>query len=472
MSDSRYDVVVLGAGPGGYVAAIRAGQLGLKAAVVERQYMGGVCLNIGCIPTKAFLHTADLLEDARDAQRFGVTVQNVGLDWPGVLKYKDQVVKQMTGGVGFLMKKNKVDVHNGVGKVVGRGQIQVTAADGKQTVLETKNIIVAVGAKPREIPQIGGVYDEQRILSSIGALSLPEVPKSLLVVGAGAIGIEFSSAFRSFGSEVTVVEALPRIVPAEDEEISAELTRALQKRGIKLLTGAKVGMIERGEDRVTATITDADGKEQKLTAERLILGVGWAPTNNKNIGLEDVGVELDQRGYIKVNGQMQTNVPGIYAIGDCAVTTPWLAHKASAEGIIAAEQIAGHHPQPIDYGKIAACTYCNPEIASIGLSEAKAREQGYEVKIGKFPFSANGKATILGHRSGFVKVVSEAKYGEVLGIHMIGPRVTELIAEGGVALSHEATAESLMRTIHAHPTLYEALGEAEHAAAEGAAIHI
>lgn len=472
MSESRYDVVVLGAGPGGYVAAIRAAQLGLKAAVVERQYMGGVCLNIGCIPTKAFLHSADLLDEAREAQRFGIVAQNVGVDWAGVLKYKDQVVKQMTGGVGFLMKKNKIDVHNGTGKITGRGQIQVTAEDGAQKTLETKNIIVAVGAKPRELPQIGGVYDEERILSSVGALSLRQVPKSLLVVGAGAIGVEFSSAFRSFGSEVTIVEALPRIVPAEDEEISAELTRAFQKRGIKLLTNVKVVGIEKGGEQVTATINDADGKEQKLSAERLILGIGWAPTNNRGIGLEELGVALDQRGYIQVDANMRTNVEGVYAIGDCTVRVPWLAHKASAEAIVAAEHIAGHHPQPIDYGKIPACTYCSPEIASVGISEAKAREQGYEVKIGKFPFSANGKATILGQRNGFVKVVSEAKYGEVLGVHMIGPRVTEMIAEAGVALSHEATAESLMRTIHAHPTLYEALGEAEHAAAEGAAIHV
>ena len=470
MSDTRYDVIIIGAGPGGYVAAIRAAQLGLKTAVVERQYMGGVCLNVGCIPTKALLHTADLLEEARDGKRFGVVAERVSLDWGAAQKNKDQVVKQMTGGVGFLMKKNKVDVHNGTGRIVDRGNVQVTDGAGKQTTLATAHIIIATGARARDLPRIGASFDEDRILSSTGALSLPEIPKSLLIVGAGAIGVEFASMYRAFGSEVTLVEALPRIVPIEDEEISAELTRALSKRGIKIMAGATLGGVDRSESQVVATVTGADGKEQKIAAERMLLGIGIAP-NTKEIGLEELGVELEQRGFIKVNGMMQTNVEGIYAIGDC-VPTPWLAHVASAEGIIAAEHIAGHHPPALDYDKIPACTYCSPEVASAGLSEAKAKERGYEVKIGKFPFSANGKATILGERVGFVKIVTDAKYDEVLGIHLIGPRVTELIAEGGVALSHEATAESLMRTVHAHPTLYEALGEAEHAAATGAAIHI
>lgn len=471
MSDTQYDVVVLGAGPGGYVAAIRAAQLGLKTAVVEREYWGGVCLNIGCIPTKAILHSADLLEEARDSKQFGIVIPQAEVDWAGVQRYKDKVVKQMTGGVNFLMKKNKIDTHNGTGKLVDRNTIVVTGPDGKETRVSAKNIIIATGSKPRELPQIGGVFDEDRIISSTGALALPAVPKSIIVVGAGAIGVEFASAYRSFGSEVTIIEALPRLVPVEDEEISAELARAFNKRGIKVFTGAKLTKIDKGEGQVTATFSDADGKEQQLTAERLLLGIGRAP-NSQGLGLEDIGVELDQRGFIKIDNQLRTNVPGVYAIGDVAITSPWLAHKASAEGIVAAELIAGHHPQPIDYIKVPGCTYSNPEIASIGLSEAKAREQGYDVKVGKFPFSANGKATILGQRNGFIKVVADKKYDEVLGIHIIGPHATELIAEGGVALSHEATAESLMRTIHAHPTLYEAIGEAEHAAAEGAAIHI
>lgn len=471
MSDTQYDVVVIGAGPGGYVAAIRAAQLGLKTAVVERQYWGGVCLNIGCIPTKALLHTADLLEDARDSKRFGVVIPEATLDWDAVQRYKDQVVKQMTGGVGFLMKKHKIDQHNGAARLTGRNSIQVTDAGGKQTSLSAKNIIIATGAHPRDLPQVGATFDEDRILSSTGMLALKQVPASLLVIGASAIGCEFASAFRTFGSQITLVEALPRIVPVEDEEISAELTKAFAKRGIKVMAGARFTGVDRSESQIVATVIDSNGKEHKIQAERMLLGIGITP-NTKDLGLEEAGVELDQRGFVKVDGMMQTNQPGIYSIGDCAVSSPWLAHKASAEGIVAAERIAGHNPPPIDYGKIPGCTYCSPEIASVGLTEAKARERGYDVKIGKFPFSANGKATILAERSGFVKIVADKKYDEVLGIHIIGPHATELIAEGGVALSHEATAESLMRTIHAHPTLYEAIGEAEHAAAAGEAINI
>ncbi len=472
MSDTPYDVVVIGAGPGGYVAAIRASQLGLKAAVVERQYWGGVCLNIGCIPAKALLHTADLLDEARDAKRFGVVAQNVSLDFGAAMSNKDRVVKASTAGVSFLMKKHKIDTINGTARLAGRGSVQVTDADGKQSTLTAKHIIIATGAKPRDIPQIGAAFDEDRILSSTGALNLKEVPKSLLVIGAGAIGCEFASMYRAFGSEITVVEMLPRVVPLEDEEISAELGRAFTKRGIKIMTGAKLTSVDRSESQVVATVVDSSGKEQKIAAERMLVGIGWQASNNKGIGLEELGVATDERGFIKVNGMMQTNVDGVYAIGDCTVKTPWLAHKASAEALVAAEHIAGHNPPAIDYEKIPGCTYTNPEIGSVGLTEAKARERGYDVKVGKFPFSANAKARILDARIGFVKVVADKQYDEVLGIHIIGHHATELIAEGGVALSHEATAESLMRTIHAHPTLYEALGEAEHAAAEGEAIHI
>jgi dihydrolipoamide dehydrogenase len=469
MSDATYDVIVIGAGPGGYVAAIRASQLGLKTAIVERQFLGGVCLNIGCIPTKAILHSADLLDEVRDGAKFGVVTKDVTLDWNLVLKNKEQVVKQMTGGVSFLMKKNKIDVHMGTAKLSGGTNVTVTDADGKEKTLSAKNVIVATGARPRDLPQIGAAFSD-RVISSTGALALPEVPKSLLVVGAGAIGCEFASAYRSFGSEVTLVEALPRIVPLEDEEISAELTKAFTKRGIKVMAGAKLGKVETGADSVTATITDANGKEVQIVAERMLLGIGVIP-NTQNLGLEEVGVETDQRGFIKVNEKFQTNVPGIYAIGDC-IPTPALAHVASAEAIVAAEVIANHETHPIDYSRIPACTYCHPEVSHAGLTEAQAKEQGYDVKVSKFPFAANGKATILGDRSGFIKIVTDAKYGEVLGMHMIGPRVTELVAEAGLALSHEATAESLMRTIHAHPTLYEALGEVAHAAASGAAIHV
>jgi dihydrolipoamide dehydrogenase len=377
----------------------------------------------------------------------------------------------MTGGVNFMMKKNKVDVFTGSAHITGLGQVRVTGEAGKETTVAGKNIIIATGARPREIPQIGASFDGELIISSKDGLALPSVPKSLLVIGASAIGCEFASMYRTFGSEVTLVEALPRIVPVEDEEISAELTRAFTRRGIKMMTGAKLSGVEKGVGQVTARILDADGKEQFVTAERMLLGIGIV-ANSKGFGLEELGVAIDPRGFITVNEKLQTNIVGVYAIGDCASTSPWLAHKASAEAILCAEIIAGHAGYVIDYGKIPGCTYCSPEIASVGLTEAKAREQGYDVKIGKFPFTGNGKATVLGERNGFIKIVAEKQYDEVLGIHIIGPGATELIAEGGIALSHEATAESLMRTIHAHPTLYEALGEAAHAAAEGAAIHM
>lgn len=471
MSDQVYDVVIVGAGPGGYVSAIRAAQLGLKVAIVERSMMGGVCLNVGCIPTKALLHTADLLEEIHESAKFGINTTGVSLDWDTSIKNKDGIVKQMTQGVSFLMKKNKVDVIMGAAALGDRGNVVVTGADGASSKIATKNTIIATGAKPREIPQIGAIFDGERIMSSWQALSMKSIPKSLLIVGAGAIGVEFASMFCTFGSKVTLVESLPRIVPNEDEEISAELDKALSKRGITIMTGAKLQNVGHQGSGVRAVVINAAGKEVIIDTERALIGIGIAP-NTKDLGLEARGVTLDQRGFVHVDAMMQTSAEGVYAIGDCAITTPWLAHKSSAEGILAAEAIAGHHPKAINYGIIPACTYCTPSIASVGLTEAKAREQGYDVKVGKFSFAGNGKATILGQRSGFVKIIAEKKYDAVLGMHLIGPNVTELIAEGALALSHEATAESLMRTIHAHPTLYEALGEAAHAAAEGAAIHM
>lgn len=469
MSEHAYDVVIVGSGPGGYVAAIRASQLGLKAALVEQGPLGGTCLNIGCIPTKALLHSADLVEEFKEGKRFGVTASDIQFDLAGAMKHKQTVVRQSSEGVGFLMKKNNVEVYEGRGSVVSKGSVRVQKQDGGEQTLQAKNIIIATGAQPRSIPGIA--IDNDRILSSTGMLELTEVPKSLLVVGAGAIGVEFASMFRSFGSDVTIVEALPRLVPLEDEEVSEELEKSFKRRRIKALTGAKLNGVSRESDKVVATVLDSSGKEQQIEAERMLMGIGIAP-RTKDIGLEEAGVQTDQRGFIQVDEYMRTTAEGIYAIGDC-VPTPWLAHVASAEGILAVEHIAGQEVHPINYRQIPACTYCTPQIASVGLSEAKAREQGYEVKIGKFPFSANGKARILGQaRAGFIKIVANQQYDEILGVHMIGPAVTEMISEGGIALSHEATGSSMMHTIHAHPTLYEAIGEAAHALVHGAAIHI
>lgn len=387
-----YDVGIIGSGPGGYVAAIRAGQLGLNVAIVESGAPGGTCLNIGCIPTKALLHSADLLDEVKNGKRFGVHVSDVSFDLAAAMKHKQTVVRQSSEGVLYLLKKNNVDLYQGWGSLAGAGSIHVQLQDGGEQTLQARAIIIATGAKPRSIPGI--TFDEDRILSSTGMLNISEVPKSLLVVGAGAIGVEFASMFRSFGSDVTIVEALPRLVPLEDEAISSELEKAFKSRRIKALTEAKLNGVVRSADKVVATVTDRAGKEQQIDVERILLGIGITP-RTADIGLEKVGVQTDQRGFIQVDEYMQTNVAGVYAIGDC-VPTPWLAHVASAEGILAVEHIAGQPTHPINYQQIPACTYCSPQIASVGLSEAKAKEQGYEVKVATFPFSANGKARILG----------------------------------------------------------------------------
>jgi len=469
MADSPYDIVIVGSGPGGYVAAIRAAQLGLKTAVVESGALGGTCLNIGCIPTKALLHSADLLEEIKEGKRFGVNASGISFDLAAAMKHKQTVVRQSSEGVAFLFKKNKIELYEGWGNISGKGQVSVKLNAGGEQTLQAKHIIIATGAKPRTIPGIE--FDEQRILSSTGMLELTEIPRSLLVVGAGAIGVEFASMYCAFGSNVTIVEALPRLVPLEDEEVSEELDKAFKRRRIKTLTSAKLNGVERQENQVVAIVTDSSGKEQQIIAERMLMGIGIAP-RTKGIGLEELGIQMDQRGFIQIDQYLRTNVEGIYAIGDC-IPTPWLAHVASTEGILVVEHIAGQEVHPINYNQIPSCTYCTPQIASVGLSEAKAKEKGYEVKIGKFPFSANGKARILGQaRVGFVKIVADKQYDEILGVHLIGPGVTEMISEGGIALSHEATGSSMMHTIHAHPTLYEAIGEAAHAIVHGAAIHI
>lgn len=462
MADTQYDLGVIGSGPGGYVAAIRAAQLGLKAAVVELGELGGVCLNVGCIPSKAFLHTADVLNEAREGKRIGVVADNVRLDFSATVSFKERVVKQMTGGVGGLLKKNKVDVIRGFGRLTGPNTISVQSDGGEQT-LNAKNIIIATGSTPKSLPF--AQIDENIIMSSTGMLALKEVPKRLLIIGGGVIGVEMATAFHGFGSEVTILEALPRIIRLADEEISAELTRAFQRKGIKVLTNVKVGSVDASSGGVKVMYTDAEGKEQQAEGDKLLVAVARAPLT-KNIGLEEVGVAVDERGYVQVNELMQTNVPSIYSIGDCVGKTG-LAHVASAEGILAAEHMAGHHVTPINYDKVPSPMWCSPQVAYVGLTEAQARERGYDIKVGKFPFSASGHATIRTERTGFVKIVADKKYDEILGIHIIGPEATELLGEAGIALSHEATGESLVHTIHAHPTLYEALGEAGHGLFEG-----
>ncbi|NTW01213.1 MAG: dihydrolipoyl dehydrogenase [Oscillochloris sp.] len=470
MSDTVYDVVIIGSGPGGYVAAIRAGQLGLKVAIVELGALGGVCLNVGCIPTKSLLHAADVLDEIREAKRVGISVGEVSFDLAGAMKHKNAVVKASTEGVAFLMKKNKVEVVNGRGTIAGRGSVRVELSAGGERTLTAKYIIVSTGGRPRPLP--GTKFDRERVLSSTDMLNLKTVPGSLLSIGAGAIGIEFASMFRTFGSAVTVVEALPRIVPNEDEEVSAELAKAFQRRGIKTMAGVKVEGIDTSGEQVTVAVVDSAGKPQQIAVDKVLVSIGIMP-NTQGIGLEEAGVKLDGRGFIVTDELLRTSAEGIYAIGDCTANAPWLAHKASAEGLLAIEHLAGQHVTPISYGKITGCTYCNPEIASVGLSEAKAKEKGYEVKVGKFPFSANGKARALAqNRFGFVKIVADKQYDEVLGVHIIGPNATEMISEAAVALSHEATGTSLLHTIHAHPTLHEAIGEAAHALEFGSAIHI
>ncbi|HEY0604302.1 MAG TPA: dihydrolipoyl dehydrogenase, partial [Herpetosiphonaceae bacterium] len=449
MADTQYDVAIVGSGPGGYVAAIRAAQLGMKAAIIEKGDMGGVCLNVGCIPSKALLNTADLLEHAREGKRIGFVADNIRLDFGALMAHKERVVKQMSGGVGGLMKKNKVDVYKGFGRVTGPNSISVQGDGGEQTV-NTKNIIIATGSTPKSLPF--AQIDEDRILSSTGMLALKEVPKKLVVIGGGVIGVEMATAYHAFGTEITILEALPRIVSLADEEVSAELTRAFTRKGIKIQTDVKIGGVDPTDGGIAVMYTDADGKEQRVDGDKLLLSVGRAPLT-KDIGLEQAGVELDERGFIKVNNMMQTNVPSIFAIGDC-VPTPALAHVASAEGILAVEFMAGEHVTPINYDHVPSPYWCSPEIGHVGLTEAQARERGYDVKIGKFPFAANGNATIHMERNGFVKIVADKKYDEILGIHIIGPKATELLAEAGLALSHEATSESMAHTIHAHPTLY------------------
>jgi dihydrolipoamide dehydrogenase len=471
---SEYDVVVIGSGTGGYVAAIRAAQLGLRTAVVERApVLGGTCLNWGCIPTKALLEHAHSLKIAQEWKEWGLTLgeaaQSLALDMNQVQARKDKIVKGLTGGIEFLFKKNKIDWIKGSGRLAGKGKVEITEG-AKQTLTATKEIIVATGSTPRSIPGIE--IDRKQIITSDEAIGLKTVPASLVIMGSGAVGVEFASIFRRFGSDVTIIELLPRLVPVEDEAVSAELERSFKKQGIKVLTGTKVTSAKAGSKGVDVEAQTPDGKTVKLNAEYLLVATGRGPVTS-GLGAEDLGGRLE-RGYVHVDREYRTNVPGISAIGDVITfDTPGhqqLAHLSSAEGVALAERIAGKEFRPINYEQVPGCTYCDPEIGSVGLTEAKAKERGYDVQVGVFKFSVLGRARIANETEGFVKIVADKKYDEILGVHMIGPRSTELVAEATLALRLECTVEELIRTIHAHPTMSEAVGEAAHAA-HGAAIH-
>ncbi|HSK75794.1 MAG TPA: dihydrolipoyl dehydrogenase [Thermoanaerobaculia bacterium] len=464
MAREQFDLIIIGSGPGGYVAAIRAAQLGMKTAVVEKDAkLGGTCLLRGCIPTKALLHTASILDEIREAASLGINVAAPELDIVKAQDRKQKVVDSNAKGVEFLFKKNKVTAIRGFGRLVGPNEVEVEGQDGK-TTYGAKFILVATGSVPRDVP-IAPV-DGEKILNSDHILELKKVPASLAVLGAGAVGAEFASIYTSFGSKVTLIEMLPRILPIEDEEVSAEVEKAFRKRGMDVMTGTKMQSVEKTENGVRLKLEG--GKKDVVEAEMLLVAIGRRPVT-ENIGLEALGIELE-RGYIQVNGFMQTAVPNIYAIGD-VVPTPWLAHVASSEGILAAEHMAGEKVKPINYDRVPSCTYCEPEVASVGLTEAKAKERGYDVQVGKFPFTALGKAKVIGKTTGFAKVVRDKKYDEVLGVHLVGAHATDLIAEACVVLQLEGTDEELLRTMHPHPTMSEALMEAAHAA-HGLAIHI
>lgn len=461
----NYDVIVLGSGPGGYVAAIRASQLGLKTAIVEREALGGICLNWGCIPTKALLKSASVFEYINHAKDFGIEVAKPTADFSAVVKRSRGVAEGMSKGVQFLMKKNKIDVIMGSGKVKPGKKIDVTGADGKVVEYSATHIIIATGGRSRELPALK--QDGKKIIGYREAMVLPGQPKSMLIVGSGAIGVEFAYFYNALGTKVTVVEFLPNIVPIEDEEVSKALAKSFKNAGIDIMTSAEVTKVDTSGNGCKVTVKESAG-EKVIEADIVLSAIGVV-ANIEGIGLEDVGIITD-KGKIVVDKFYKTNIPGYFAIGDC---TPGqaLAHVASAEGIICVEHIAGHHPQPLDYNNIPGCTYCTPEIASVGMTEKAAKEQGFEIKVGKFPFSASGKASAAGHKEGFVKLIFDAKYGELLGAHMIGSNVTEMIAECVALRKLEATGETIIKTVHPHPTMSEAIMEAA-AAAYGEVIHL
>jgi len=449
-----YDVIVLGSGPGGYPAAIRASQLGKKVVIVERESLGGICLNWGCIPTKALLKSGQVMEYANHSKDYGVELSDAKPNFEGMIKRSRGVADKMNKGVTFLMKKNKIDVVMGTGKLISPTKLEVTSADGKKQTLEAKNIIIATGARARELPTMK--LDGKKIIEYRKAMSLEKQPKSMIVVGSGAIGTEFAYFYNSIGTKVTLIEFLPKTVPVEDEEVSKEHEKSFRKQGITVMTNSEVTSVDTSGNGVKAKVKTQDG-EVTIEAEILLSAVGIV-ANLENIGLEELGIKTE-KGRIVVNQYQQTNVPGVYAIGDC---TPHqaLAHKATKEGINAAEHLSGKTPEPIDYNNVPGCTYCSPEIASVGYTEKAAKEAGFELKIGKFPFIASGKATAAGATEGFVKIIYDAKYGELLGCHMIGYNVTEVIAEAVVARKLETTAHEILNAIHPHPTISEAVKEA------------
>jgi dihydrolipoamide dehydrogenase len=464
VAETSFDVLVIGGGPGGYVAAIRAAQLGLKTALVEREHLGGICLNWGCIPTKALLRSSEISHLLKHLDQYGFSAKDISFDLKKVVDRSRKVASQLSGGVKHLLKKNKVPVFDGSAKLLGGGKVEVALKAGGKETLAAKHIIIATGARARNLP--GLEADGKLIWSYKEAMVPPTMPKSLLVIGSGAIGIEFASFYRNMGAEVTVVEMLDRVLPVEDEEISAFARKQFEKQGMRILTGAKTQKLEKGADNVTATI-EVGGKTETITVDRVILAIG-IDGNVENIGLENTKVKVD-RGHIVVGPYLETAEPGVYAIGDVA-GAPWLAHKASHEGVICVEKIAGQHPHPIEVTNIPGCTYCTPQVASVGLTEAKAKAAGHEVKVGRFPYIGNGKAIAMGEPEGMVKTVFDAKTGELLGAHMVGAEVTELIQGYVVAKTGELTEAELMHTIFAHPTLSEMMHESV-LDAYGRAIH-
>ncbi len=462
MAETIYDVAIIGSGPAGYTAAIRAGQLGLKTAIIEKDpYLGGTCLHVGCIPTKALLFNAEVYDHVKEGTELGLeNTAGVTLNWGAIQKRKQGIVDKHAKGLQFLMRKNKVDVIKGYGKLTGPakdGIHTVAIEGGQQSSVKAKNLVLSTGSVARMLP---GLEPDSQILTNIEVLSLNDIPKSLIVIGSGAVGVEFASIYKSFGADVTILEMLPRYVPVEDEEISKELMRVYRKRGINGFVNAKVEKIDKTKTGVAVTFT-SDGKQQTIEAEKVLVAVGRAP-RTENVGIEKTKIQTE-RGFVKVDQFMRTAEPGIYAVGDIVMGFPQLAHSGGMEGIVAVTHIAGKPVKPVNVLRIPNATYCHPEIGSVGLTEAKAKELGYEVKVGKFPFTANSRASIVGQHEGFIKIVTDAKYGEILGVHIIGPNATELIAESVVALEMECTAEELANIIHAHPTLSEAMLDAANA---------